>query len=94
MLILIIVFINIFFETLDFFENITPLVQFLLKLIFDWNFMTMFIDHGRAVVAEILLLLMFLAILLIAVVDLNLIAVARALDLVGGYPLKYPLGVF
>ena len=56
--------------------------------------MTMFIDHGRAVVAEILLLLVFLAILLIAVVDLNLIAVARALDLVGGYPLKYPLGVF
>jgi hypothetical protein len=54
----------------------------------------MFINHGRAVVAEIFLLLVFLAILLIAVVDLNLIAVARALDFVGGYPLNYPLHVF
>ena len=56
--------------------------------------MTMFIDHGRAIDAEVFLLLMVLAILLIAVVDLNLIAVARALDPVGGYPLNYPLDVF
>ena len=56
--------------------------------------MTMFIDHGRAVVAEIFLLSVVHAILLIAVVDLNLIAVARALDPVGGYPLNYPLDVF
>ena len=56
--------------------------------------MTMFIDHGRAVVAEILLLLVFLAILLIAVVDLNLIRATNALDFVGLIPLLYPLFVY
>jgi hypothetical protein len=92
MFILIIVFINIFFETFEIFENILPLVYSLFNLIFYWNFiMTMFID---AIDAKIFLPFTVLAVFLIAVVDLNIIWATIALDFVGRIPLLYPLFVF